>query len=153
MGAGTVQEHDARRVVARDGGHVNSRAGFASGSGVDSGSGSSGVGDARLPVIAVTGMAFEARIARGPGVESVFAARSDLLERAIGELPERERRVLALYHFEELTMKEVGSVIGIGESRVSQIHTEALVRLRARMHEVMAMHPAAATAASSRGRR
>ena len=77
----------------------------------------------------------------------------DLLERAIGELPERERRVLALYHFEELTMKEVGSVIGIGESRVSQIHTEALVRLRARMHEVMAMHPAAATAASSRGRR
>jgi DNA-directed RNA polymerase sigma subunit (sigma70/sigma32) len=50
-------------------------------------------------------------------------------------------------------MKEVGSVIGIGESRVSQIHTEALVRLRARMHEVMAMHPAAATAASARGRR
>src|SRR5471032_264169 len=91
MGAGTVQEHDARRVVARDVGHVNSRAGFASGSGVDSGSGSgscsgsSGVGDARLPVIAVTGMAFEARIARGPGVESVFAARSDLLERAISE--------------------------------------------------------------------
>src|SRR5476651_2192435 len=89
MGAGTVQEHDARRYVARDGGHVNSRAGFASGSGVDSGSGSgsgsSGVGDARLPVIAVTGMAFEARIARGPGVESVFAARSDLLERALSE--------------------------------------------------------------------
>src|SRR3984885_1662561 len=85
MGAGTVQEHGARRVVARDGGHVNSRAGFASGSGVDSGSGSSGVGDARLPVIAVTGMAFEARIARGPGVEAVFAARSDLLERAISE--------------------------------------------------------------------
>lgn len=77
----------------------------------------------------------------------------DLLERAIEELPERERRVLALYHFEELTMKEVGSVIGIGESRVSQIHTEALLRLRARLHDVMAVHPAAAAAASVRGRR
>jgi hypothetical protein len=65
---------------------VSSRPGFASGSASGSGSGSgSGLGDARLPVIAVTGMAFEARIARGPGVESVFAARSDLLERAISE--------------------------------------------------------------------
>ena len=64
---------------------MSSRPGFASGSGFDSGSGSSGSEDARLPVIAVTGMAFEARIARGPGVESVFAARSDLLERAISE--------------------------------------------------------------------
>lgn len=67
----------------------------------------------------------------------------DLLERAIAELPERERRVLALYHFEELTMKEVGSVMGIGESRVSQIHTEALLRLRARMQDTMADRPAA----------
>lgn len=83
MGVGAVQEHDARRYVARDGGHVSSR----SGSGVGSGSGGSGFssGDVRLPVIAATGMAFEARIARGPGVEAVFAARSDLLERAISE--------------------------------------------------------------------
>jgi hypothetical protein len=80
LGAGKVQEHDARRYVARDGGHVSSRPGFASGSGFGSGS-----GEARLPVIAVTGMAFEARIARGPGVEAVFAARSDLLERALSE--------------------------------------------------------------------
>jgi hopanoid-associated phosphorylase len=76
VGAGAVQEHDARWRFARDGGHVSSL----SGSGDDSGS-----FDARLPVIAVTGMAFEARIARGPGVEAVFAARSDLLERAISE--------------------------------------------------------------------
>jgi hopanoid-associated phosphorylase len=53
-------------------------------SGSDSGFGS-GSDDARLPVIAVTGMAFEARIARGPGVEAVFAARADLLERALSE--------------------------------------------------------------------
>jgi hopanoid-associated phosphorylase len=45
---------------------------------------SSGVGQ-RLPVIAVAGMAFEAKIARGPGVEAVFAARADLLERALSE--------------------------------------------------------------------
>jgi RNA polymerase sigma factor for flagellar operon FliA len=60
-----------------------------------------------------------------------------LLGRAVGELPEREREVLALYHYEELTMKEVGAVLGIGESRVSQIHTTALLRLRARLHDLL----------------
>lgn len=56
-----------------------------------------------------------------------------LLAKVIEELPERERQVLTLYHFEELTMKEVGAVLGIGESRVSQVHTEALLRLRSRL--------------------
>jgi RNA polymerase sigma factor for flagellar operon FliA len=55
----------------------------------------------------------------------------------VGELPEREREVLALYHYEELTMKEVGAVLGIGESRVSQIHTTALLRLRVRLQELL----------------
>jgi RNA polymerase sigma factor for flagellar operon FliA len=64
-----------------------------------------------------------------------------LLERAIGELPVREREVLSLYHFEELTMKEVGAVLGIGESRVSQIHTAALLRLRATMREWLVKAP------------
>jgi len=59
-----------------------------------------------------------------------------LLARAIAELPEKERQVLALYYYEELTMKEVGTVLGVGESRVSQIHSMALVRLRARMSEL-----------------
>jgi RNA polymerase sigma factor for flagellar operon FliA len=57
-----------------------------------------------------------------------------LLERAISELPEQEQRVLALYYFEEFTMKEVGAALGIGESRVSQIHSLAVVRLRARLN-------------------
>jgi RNA polymerase sigma factor for flagellar operon FliA len=56
-----------------------------------------------------------------------------LLAGAIAELPEKEQRVLSLYYFEELTMKEVGTVLGIGESRVSQIHSLAMVRLRARL--------------------
>ena len=62
-----------------------------------------------------------------------------LLTRVIGELPEKERQVLALYYYEELTMKEVGSAMGIGESRVSQIHTMAVIRLRARLQELMAV--------------
>lgn len=61
----------------------------------------------------------------------------ELLARAIGELPQKERQVLALYYFEELTMKEVGSVLGVGESRVSQIHSAALVRLRSRTQELL----------------
>ncbi|HTV59227.1 MAG TPA: FliA/WhiG family RNA polymerase sigma factor [Verrucomicrobiae bacterium] len=72
---------------------------------------------------------------------------TDLLSQAIGELPGREREVLALYHFEELTMKEVGAVLGIGESRVSQIHTTALLRLRVRLQELLTRKPAKPAAA------
>ena len=50
---------------------------------------------------------------------------------AIGELPEKERMVLSLYYYEELTMKEIGLTLGVVESRVSQIHSSAVVRLRA----------------------
>lgn len=56
-----------------------------------------------------------------------------LLMEAIRELPERERQVLTLYYYEELTMKEVGAVLGVGESRVSQIHSLAMSRLRSRL--------------------
>jgi RNA polymerase sigma factor FliA len=57
--------------------------------------------------------------------------RKQMLATAIAELPEREQQVLALYYQEELTMKEVGAVLGVGESRVSQIHSVAVSRLRA----------------------
>jgi RNA polymerase sigma factor FliA len=73
-----------------------------------------------------------------------------LLTHAISELPEKERQILALYYFEELTMKEVGAVLGIGESRVSQIHTMIVLRLRARMHDLM--QPAARAAVSAAGK-
>lgn len=55
----------------------------------------------------------------------------DKLIAAITRLPERERQVVALYYVEELTMKETGAVLGLTESRVSQIHTQALIHLRA----------------------
>jgi RNA polymerase sigma factor for flagellar operon FliA len=58
--------------------------------------------------------------------------RKLLIDALVG-LPERERQVLTLYYYEELTMKEVGAVLGVGESRVSQIHSLAMSRLRSRM--------------------
>ena len=60
-----------------------------------------------------------------------------LLRQAIGELPGRERQVLALYYYEELTMKEVGVVLGVGEARVSQLHSAALGRLRSLLRDAM----------------
>jgi RNA polymerase sigma factor FliA len=72
-----------------------------------------------------------------PYHQALRSEMSDVLEEAIGELPGRERKVLALYHFEELTMKEIGAVLQIGESRVSQIHTAALLRLRVRLRELL----------------
>jgi len=53
-----------------------------------------------------------------------------LLAEAIENLPERDRLVLMLYYFEELTMKEIGITLGVVESRVSQMHTSAVMRLR-----------------------
>jgi len=60
-----------------------------------------------------------------------------LLAQAIGDLPARERQVLALYYYQELPMKEVGAALGVGEARISQIHSASRVRLRARMHELL----------------
>lgn len=56
--------------------------------------------------------------------------RREILGRVIDGLPEKERQVLALYYYEELTMQEVGKVLGVSESRVSQIHSSAVLRLR-----------------------
>jgi len=58
-----------------------------------------------------------------------------LLAQSLSCLPEREKQVLVLYYYEELTMKEVGAVLGVGESRVSQIHSLAITRLRSRMQQ------------------
>jgi RNA polymerase sigma factor for flagellar operon FliA len=55
------------------------------------------------------------------------------LTEAITSLTEKEQLVLSLYYFEELTMKEVGNVMGYTESRISQIHTKAMLKLRTRL--------------------
>jgi RNA polymerase sigma factor for flagellar operon FliA len=55
------------------------------------------------------------------------------LAEAIGRLPEREQLVLSLYYEQELNLKEIGAVLGVSESRVCQIHGQAMLRLRARL--------------------
>lgn len=57
------------------------------------------------------------------------------LAQSIDSLPEREKLVVALYYDEELNLKEIGEVLGVSESRVCQIHSQAMLRLRARMQE------------------
>jgi len=57
------------------------------------------------------------------------------LAEAIEALPERERNILVLYHQHDLTLAEIGAVIGVGESRVSQLRTQAIARLRASLRE------------------
>jgi RNA polymerase sigma factor for flagellar operon FliA len=55
---------------------------------------------------------------------------------AIEKLPERERMVLTLYYYEELTMREIGAVLGVVESRVSQIHASAVLHLRGQLADL-----------------
>ena len=60
-----------------------------------------------------------------------------LLADAVEELPEKERLVLSLYYYEEFTMKEIGALLGVNESRVSQLHTKATLRLRGRLAKLV----------------
>jgi len=59
----------------------------------------------------------------------------DRVADAIARLPEREKLVIALYYYENLTLREIGEVLGVTESRVSQLHTKAVLRLRSRLGE------------------
>ncbi|MCX7822996.1 MAG: FliA/WhiG family RNA polymerase sigma factor [Syntrophobacterales bacterium] len=58
---------------------------------------------------------------------------SAILSELISQLPEREQLILSLYYYEELTMKEIGQILGYTESRVSQLHTQILLKLRTRL--------------------
>jgi RNA polymerase sigma factor FliA len=59
-----------------------------------------------------------------------------ILSTAIDTLPKKERLVVSLYYFDELTMKEIGKVLGVNESRVSQLHTKAMLRLRTKLRKM-----------------
>ncbi len=61
----------------------------------------------------------------------------ELVANAIKSLPEKERMVISLYYYDELTMKEIGQVLKFTESRVSQIHTKAILRLRSKMERIL----------------
>ncbi|MBU7008294.1 RNA polymerase sigma factor WhiG [Phosphitispora fastidiosa] len=66
----------------------------------------------------------------------MFEERKLALTDAINKLPEREKLVIALYYYEGLTLKEIGKVLGVTESRISQLHTKAVLRLRGRLSRV-----------------
>jgi RNA polymerase sigma factor for flagellar operon FliA len=62
----------------------------------------------------------------------------ETLAEAIARLPEREKLVITLYYYEELTLREIGEVLSVTESRVSQLHTKAVLRLRSRLGGALA---------------
>jgi len=72
-----------------------------------------------------------------------FLATSELkgiLKKAIDNLPDKERLILSLYYYEELTMKEIGRVVNLTESRVCQLHTQAILRLRGSLKELRGVY-------------
>jgi RNA polymerase sigma factor for flagellar operon FliA len=71
----------------------------------------------------------------GPEPQTALAQTElrEALAEAIARLPEREKLVVTLYYYEELTLREIGEVLGVTESRVSQLHTKAILRLKARL--------------------
>jgi RNA polymerase sigma factor for flagellar operon FliA len=71
-----------------------------------------------------------------PGGEIERTELKELIGESIAALPEREKLVITLYYYEELTLREIGEVLGVTESRVSQLHTKAILRLKARLSGV-----------------
>ena len=73
---------------------------------------------------------------RGAPDPEMLVDQSELRDRiasAIAALPEREKLVVALYYYQNLTLREIGEVLGVTESRVSQLHTKAVLRLRSKL--------------------
>ena len=72
---------------------------------------------------------------QGPEPQSALDQNElrEAIAESISRLPEREKIVVTLYYYEELTLREIGEVLGVTESRVSQLHTKAILRLKARL--------------------
>jgi RNA polymerase sigma factor for flagellar operon FliA len=90
-----------------------------------------------------------------PAPESSLAKTElkEALSDAISRLPEREKLVVTLYYYEELTLREIGEVLGVTESRVSQLHTKAILRLKARLSGATQRAEIEAHVASTRAER
>lgn len=72
---------------------------------------------------------------RDPFLALHFSELQDIMVQAIDALPDKEKLLVSLYYYEELTMKEIGEIMGYTESRISQLHTQAMLRLRAKLRE------------------
>jgi RNA polymerase sigma factor for flagellar operon FliA len=92
-------------------------------------------GDAEQPIY---GDIFEDVKAENPFTSLKSRELRQGVSDCIASLPEKERLVISLYYYEDLNMKEIGSVLGITESRVCQIHTKAVARLRSKLRQALA---------------
>jgi RNA polymerase sigma factor for flagellar operon FliA len=81
------------------------------------------------------------RLEGDPLFRYLHAEMRERLTKAISDLPERERLVMTLYYYEETTMKEIGLILGVVESRISQIHASAVLHLRARLADFAMQEP------------
>lgn len=72
---------------------------------------------------------------RNPSDELQFQQNKEIISESIEQLPRQERLVLILYYYEELMLKEIGHVLNVSESRVSQIHAKAMIHLRAKLEK------------------
>jgi RNA polymerase sigma factor for flagellar operon FliA len=75
----------------------------------------------------------ESPVALNPDAIVERDAIKRVIVEALSELPDKEKKVLVLYYYEDLTLKEIGKVLDVTESRVSQLHTKAILRLRSRL--------------------
>ena len=78
----------------------------------------------------------------GPQARLERAELREHLARALTTLPDRERQILSLYYEHELTLAEIGLVLGVGESRISQLRTQAIARLRSRLRQTLQLSEA-----------
>jgi RNA polymerase sigma factor for flagellar operon FliA len=86
------------------------------------------------------------KVSIGEGIESPSSLNPDVIVEkdeirrviveAIEDLPDKEKKILVLYYYEDLTLKEIGKVLEVTESRVSQLHTKAILRLRAKLTNI-----------------
>jgi RNA polymerase sigma factor for flagellar operon FliA len=86
------------------------------------------------------------KVSIGDSIESPVSLNPDVIVEkeeirrviveAINDLPEKEKKILILYYYEDLTLKEIGQVLEVTESRVSQLHTKAILRLRAKLTNI-----------------
>ncbi len=75
--------------------------------------------------------------AKNPFTQLKVKGVKDVIMKAIDELPEAQRLVLSLYYYEDLNLKEIGKILDVTESRVSQLHTQAVLKLRTRLRFVL----------------
>lgn len=80
--------------------------------------------------------ALEGPTSLNPDVEVEKREVKDFISKAIKSLPDKEKEVIILYYYEDLTLKEIGEVLDVTESRVSQLHTKAIMRIKAKLKQI-----------------